>query len=64
MWILLKYIRTALSCHTKEEQPWGPPTISEEDFTALERAQNEPQEPTEAIKRGAELLRRLYGPSR
>jgi hypothetical protein len=59
---LIKWIRTALSCHTKDDQPWGPVFLSEDEFEAIKRTMLEPRGPTESIKRGAELLRRLYGP--
>lgn len=47
-----------------KQQFWGVVVLSDDEFAEFEKAVFvEKPEPTESIKRGAELIRRLYGSS-
>ena len=39
---------------------WGPLYVDEAEFAELERCLQNPQEPTESIYRGVEMIRLLY----
>jgi hypothetical protein len=53
--------KTQTTIDIQEPLDWGPVYLTEEEWAELEIQQTIPVEPTESIKRAAELIRRLYG---